>query len=1550
MQLFSRNKAIVALSLGALALGACGDDVTVPVAPAAPITLSITPPSANMNIGEAVNFAVQISGGATAPTLASCTTSSATVATAAVSGSSCRVTAIAAGNATITATASTGQSAAASVSVAAPAAAISGLQVSPSAASVQVNQTVTIVPTANKGAAAVAIAYTYASSSASVATVTAAGVVTAVAPGVATITVTATGTGTGFTTTTLTSAAAITVTALPSGMTSLNVTPSTLALSTGATAQIVANAQQPTGAAAASIIYGTTRPAVATVSSMGLITAVGPGTAVITVTATSAANANFAAATLSGSVAVTVSPNAQVSIVGLLNGILPIDLASVSGQFEAQLSIQPNGQNVSAVNFWVCNENEAVLDCATRSGTPAAQQAFGPSGAPTGQVSVFVNTADFKTPNFTTGEDAQVSYPNGPKTLVATLAVAGSLPTASNTVSSVNFTNTDGFTLKWTLPTNKANSSAGNTYYGGPAASGIGSFVVVPVMYSGKKIMQVTLNAARIGNASACGNDIIDNTRPFAGSYGVQAYDSATVAFNCAGAATDLDGHAPGVYASLTDAGTAGPIADTGFEREQGESIYCGFANTALNNGCAPWYFRTSSSYRPVGTFVAADYQAPVISKLEVRGGGLASPDSGWVNGTYAFNEVTNTATGETRYTIADAAVGLLTARNTVFNVCNTPAFTPGVTLTAAVPCTTPVATGGLTATVAGMGLQENATNLENTAYFITATETDRLGNSTTSNAFAYTVTNANGSLTNVPATTSGTQFGVDRTAPQIVAIPAPALVEPASPSLSGFARTTVDSIFSTGGATVASNTTAILTDVAISATNALFAVRAKDERSGFYACTAGNCYTNSGVRLGTFGITRRIAPASPSAANDATVQNIVSSALSTGSSIGNSMNGIVPGTDNTVRQFSINIFGDAGRAPTALSSTIGAAQSGYYTFTGTLVDRAGNTTAVPTRNVVIDNAAPTINSVITNAAAFYTGGQTSGVTLQASDDLEIMGAELTLGTPAMNIRFPRVTAFASTIRTGLFQNPFAALTSNKLANLTGLGQTFNGAINLPIPFLQDLQVLATASTTVTSPAALDATVKPTSIAARVFDIRSMATLTGYTTGSWSTNAFSAPTSLTINSNQVSTPTIRKNWGADDAVNNNAGAKIATWSVYSATSTAVEFRVTATSSSASVPFNAVRVVTRRQDATLGTYDADYEYRGVATFTETLDEGGVRVFRYLWTVGSAVAQGANVSQAGFTGLDSIRAIGTDANGNGLVTAAAIPGATTVPRVISAIAIGTVNVFSPTATPGSNSLGDWTLLGGWFTRTGSTSVTATAASIAGDTRAFIEQNASLATARIYATLTVSPGAAVTTSGNTTVTCTSNTADVVVVGQGIELLQSTASTNTVRQAYCDVRGATDGPATITITAARAAEAPYAAATATNTSITTTVWSGADNITGLGALSVADLNGAGTWQAVGGTSTSRKEIFTIGGMTGFNSAIMTPVYQVNRTTTLATTGGSVSATSVANSLTGGATITVTCNATSANQAFTLEILGRATSLNGYSAPQRTTINGTCQ
>ena len=146
MQLFSRKRTLAALSLGALvALGACGDDVQLTEVP--PVeTVTITPPSANMNVGESLNFAVTITGGnaTTPPTLTSCTSSNAAVATAAVTGSACRVTALTAGNITVTAQTSGNKVAAASVTVAAPAASINTLTVSPSSSSLAVNQTVTI--------------------------------------------------------------------------------------------------------------------------------------------------------------------------------------------------------------------------------------------------------------------------------------------------------------------------------------------------------------------------------------------------------------------------------------------------------------------------------------------------------------------------------------------------------------------------------------------------------------------------------------------------------------------------------------------------------------------------------------------------------------------------------------------------------------------------------------------------------------------------------------------------------------------------------------------------------------------------------------------------------------------------------------------------------------------------------------------------------------------------------------------------------------------------------------------------------------------------------------------------------------------------------------------------------------------------------------------------------------------------------------------------------------------------------------------------------------
>jgi uncharacterized protein YjdB len=1275
MPLFNRNKALVALSLGALAaLGACGDDVTVPVAPAAPVVLTISPPSASMNIGESLNFAVQISGGSTtaAPTLASCTSSNTAVVTAAVAGSACRVTAVASGNATVTAAASTGQSAAAAVSVAAPVAAISGLAVSPSTAAVPVGQSVTIVPTVNRANSNVNVTYTYTSSTTTVATVSAAGVVTAVAPGISTITVTAAGSGTGTAATTLTSAATITVTALPTGITALTVSPAALNIATGATAQVAASVQQPSGAAAATITYGTTAPAIATVSATGVVTGVAAGTATITVTATSAANANFAAATLTQAVAVTVAPPAQVSIASLTDNGTTIDITDVRGQFEVNTIVNANGQNVTAVNAWVCEAGEAVDACAARSGTPAASQTFSAQGSGATNVQLYINSAAFAAPNFTTGADASVAFRNGLKTIVATLTTSpAGTAVASNAINAVNFNNQDGWTVSWTLP-NRAQDNAGVTWYGGPATadaaiagatSGTGSFVVVPVVYTPNRTVQY----ATIGMTALCGATMVDSVRPFGGTYGAQTRSTTTYAFSCTGgaSATNADGIAPQVAGGVDNTNVGG-YPGTVPAGAAGTSIFTRAGGTLAGNR-----FYTTPAYAPTNQVSPHDYVGPVVSRFDVRGSNTdlgSAADSGWVTGTYAFDQRTSLG-AQLRYQVADANVGLPVTRNTTFNVCARPATISG---TAATTCATPVATGGLSATVAGIGLGENATDFTNRAYFAVATETDRLGNRGTTNPYNYTPTG----LALVPATAGVTaaaalpagrsyqEFGVDLTAPTLIAIPSTGALAPTN-----FARADVDSIYSTAAATFG----------ATNATNARFGVRFTDARSGFFTCVATNCsaeeFGNGAgiVTGGSFQITRRGLPAIPAVSNAVTPVSLAAGATAAATTVNTSINSAAGGAagtfsgDPSIREFYIGIFGNANRNTATTPPTINANQAGYYTFSGTLVDRAGNSTSIPARSVLIDNAAPTISAVATPAV--FTGGATTSLVVTGADDLELLAGELSVRYPSLapngTIRYRRVPNFTSTFRGGIWHTPFASVTDNLLASPIGAGTTLGATgLALPVPFVQQITAVDGANAPPTPGALLaqfggGADPRPNQIGTTVFDMRNSSNLAAFATISRSAEFTSA-----IAGTQVFTPTAAantKDWSA-------TGAGITAWSAFNAAAAsggAIEFRVTTPTSITNPPFTSVYVI-RSTGAAAGESD----HLGTAAFNGSLDQGGNRFWRYTFTSASN-DQGGGAGFPALTNGDQIRAIGVDASGNGLATgtvtfglANALPATTTI----------------------------------------------------------------------------------------------------------------------------------------------------------------------------------------------------------------------------------------------------------------------------------------------
>jgi uncharacterized protein YjdB len=195
--------------------------------------------------------------------------------------------------------------------------AVASVQITPGAATIMPGsiQQLTTTVRDSSGAELLGRSVTWSSSHSAVATVSATGLVTAVAVGTATITASSGG---------VLGTMTVTVLALPPSVTAVSVTPTVLSLPVGRTSALSPVVTQPSGAPAASLTYGTTTPAVATVSAAGLVIAVGPGTATITVTATSAGNTGYSAASRTATVTVTVTdvPVATVSVAPTTASIL----------------------------------------------------------------------------------------------------------------------------------------------------------------------------------------------------------------------------------------------------------------------------------------------------------------------------------------------------------------------------------------------------------------------------------------------------------------------------------------------------------------------------------------------------------------------------------------------------------------------------------------------------------------------------------------------------------------------------------------------------------------------------------------------------------------------------------------------------------------------------------------------------------------------------------------------------------------------------------------------------------------------------------------------------------------------------------------------------------------------------------------------------------------------------------------------------------------------------------------------------------------------------
>ncbi len=1117
MQLFSRKKTLIALSLGALtALGACGDDVTVPVAPEAPVVVSITPPNATMNIGESLNFAVQITGGSktTPPTLTSCTSSNTAVATAAVQTGACRVTAVSSGNVTVTALASTGGAAAASINVAPAAAAIGNLTTSPTSATLGVGQTLTIVPNVTKPTAAVVVVYAYSTSSSAIAGVNpTTGVVTAVAPGTATITVTASGSGAGFTTTQLTAGVTINVTAAPPSLTGLTVQPTNIDMAVGTTRQISAVVTAAPGITVPTPTFSSNATSVAQVTSSGLVTAVSPGNAQITVTATSAGTATLAATTLTQLVTITVSPTANVTIQSIIQGPYKttdidssytgwnttpllgsgptgplsggaalgsiagirvaanaqvdqsVDVTNTRDQIQVVLNLQTNSQRVDSVVVYV--------DPAATGRRAAARQTF--SQAPSGstEVRLYLLTDDF-TLNSATGV-GDVHFPNGLKAISASVwttlpsgSTAGSCPvaiTANNTCElqnasaarqNINFNNIDGFALTMTKPANTALDAAARSWWGGPTVSDIGQ----PTGITSFQAWPVIYTPGRT---------IIQLTAGFGRCLGFNAASGVPV------------GVTKTALPYTFTAGTAAPAGSTA------SHIACGglvgaydlsdnfrfedypHVVASLDNSQNPGP-RTIYGYnptlgsdpfggpRPTLFRNSPSATAPSALRVDYQAPVLTltvSHPNGerWVNDPYAFNGTSSYFP----YTASDGApaVGLMATRNTIFRAASANPCAGGQTFSDI---------GGLTATVAQIPAavmppnREHPCDFTNNAYVAQATETDRLGNR---GLIGNLFTAAAGTT---PAVAASPVFGIDNTAPEVqVAWDGAGPI----PDMPNHYLATGDSIFQPAGVAAA---TPQAQAPAANLTDFNFGVRYRDTRSGFNIA-------NHGTRT----VTRWAPNATPLTSNVAVLSTISTRTMNFTGGVGNP----VESQDPTYRRDSVTIYG---RGPLAnhtggLSLTASAlVPVGYYQYQLSLVDRAQNTTDFASnpatrQRAVIDRTSPQITG--TTIPAVWGASGTATAIAQSfgptgTDDVEAFDTDLFLRYPAFDFSGDGsigslVSSNAARVkfrreRGGLqgfanFQNPWDVFTTTLLSTPFGPGAALsNAGMLMPIPSIRGIE------------------------------------------------------------------------------------------------------------------------------------------------------------------------------------------------------------------------------------------------------------------------------------------------------------------------------------------------------------------------------------------------------------------------------------------------------------------------------------------------------------
>ena len=287
--------------------------ITVLPAPDALRGLTTTPASGSIVVGQTLSITTTPDVAATSITVSNAYASaSPTVATVSPTGV---VTAVSVGSSIITVTATgsgtgyttTTKTATTLVTVFPAPDALRSVTVSPAGGVVFAGRTLNLTTVTDVAATTVAVTTSYTSGTPAVAAVSATGVVTGVTVGTTVITVTATGSGAGFTTTSKTASATISVTQAPDALLGVTMTPATASVIVGSTLALTVVPDVASTSVTVSNTFSSATPAVATVSTAGVVTGVAAGTSIITVVATGTAT-GFTTTSKTTTTTITVAP------------------------------------------------------------------------------------------------------------------------------------------------------------------------------------------------------------------------------------------------------------------------------------------------------------------------------------------------------------------------------------------------------------------------------------------------------------------------------------------------------------------------------------------------------------------------------------------------------------------------------------------------------------------------------------------------------------------------------------------------------------------------------------------------------------------------------------------------------------------------------------------------------------------------------------------------------------------------------------------------------------------------------------------------------------------------------------------------------------------------------------------------------------------------------------------------------------------------------------------------------------------------------------------